>query len=232
MAKTITANDYKGRTTTPATTNKFYIKTTKGGYNRAALINSKTGSVLPNCVGAVHGMWLEAADNKTYSSCDKLCTGNAKSYYGFVQDGYERGNEPRLGAIACWKGGEFGHVGTVIKIYSDKSILCAMSDAENKVKWYTRKIEKDADGYSYNSFKFQGFIYNPYVLPRIGTATVKITNLRIRKSASTKSASLGYAAKKPYPVYEIKKNQGYTWYRIATDKWIASNGVWVTYKEV
>ena len=38
------------RLTAPSSTNKFYIKTTKGGYNKCIQIQSD-GSVLPNCVG-------------------------------------------------------------------------------------------------------------------------------------------------------------------------------------
>lgn len=44
-------SSFKERTSAPTLTNKFYIKTTKGGYNRAVAIDKKTGSVLPNCCG-------------------------------------------------------------------------------------------------------------------------------------------------------------------------------------
>lgn len=46
------------RTTPPDEENKYYIKTTKGGYNRCIQIQSN-GSVLPNCTGyARHGVDL------------------------------------------------------------------------------------------------------------------------------------------------------------------------------
>ena len=46
------------RTTPPDGDNLYYIKTTKGGYNRCIQIQSD-GSVLPNCTGyARHGVDL------------------------------------------------------------------------------------------------------------------------------------------------------------------------------
>lgn len=66
----------------------------------------------------------------------------------------------------------------------------------------------------------------------IGTVKVKVSNLNIRESASKSSESKGHAEEgKTYKVYEKKTEEGYTWYRIGKDKWIADNGEWVTYKE-
>lgn len=66
----------------------------------------------------------------------------------------------------------------------------------------------------------------------IGTVTVNVSRLNIRESASKSSESLGHAENgKTYKVYEIKKDDDYTWYRIGAGKWIADNGEWVTYKE-
>lgn len=39
------------RTKAPSTTNKYYLKVGKGGYNKAMEINKKTHSCLPNCCG-------------------------------------------------------------------------------------------------------------------------------------------------------------------------------------
>lgn len=43
------------RKTAPTNDNKYYIKTTKGGYNKCIQIQSN-GSVLPNCVGYARRM--------------------------------------------------------------------------------------------------------------------------------------------------------------------------------
>lgn len=41
---------FERRTTAPSSTNKYYIKTTHGGYNQCIQIQDD-GSVLPNCTG-------------------------------------------------------------------------------------------------------------------------------------------------------------------------------------
>lgn len=43
------------RSTAPASDNLYYIKTTKGGYNKCIQIQSN-GSVLPNCTGYARRM--------------------------------------------------------------------------------------------------------------------------------------------------------------------------------
>lgn len=234
MANTICLKDFKPRTTAPATNNKYYINIRKKGYNRAKVIDVKSGSCLPNCVAAVHGRWLETALNTDYKTCDKLCTGNAHSYWSF-NDGYKRGQKARVGAIACWTGGKYGHVGYVEKVNADGSIYCSMSDDTNKVRWYYRTIKKVNGTYNYNNFGFQGFIYNPYVLTKKGFAKINPSGagLRVRQSYTTQSKIVGHVeVGKSYAVYETKKNQGYTWYRIGTSEWIANNGEWITYKGV
>ena len=96
------------RTSAPSATNKYYIKAGKGGYNRAMEINSQTHSCLPNCVAMAHGRWLECRNLTDYKKYDKLPTGNAENYYGYTKDGYKRGQEPKVGAIICWRKGEAG----------------------------------------------------------------------------------------------------------------------------
>lgn len=239
MANYICECDYKPRLTAPSYSNKYYIKAgpTYGGYNKAKLINEKTGSVLPNCPGPVHGLWLESAKNTNYDECDHLYLGHAKNYFAYKQDGYKRGQTSRVGAVACWdmEGEAYGHIGVVVE-RKGTSINVAMSEDGGK-RWYYRLIERKNGTYDYSTKKykwhFQGFIYNPYILVPIGTAKVKTNNLRIRRLPSTRSKIMGYVENgKTYKVYEIKKNQGYTWYRIGTEKWIADNGKWLTYKAI
>ena len=50
-------------------------------------------------------------------------------------------------------------------------------------------------------------------------------SLRVRKSASTESDTIGMSVKNGiYNYYEIKADSKYTWYRIADNQWIANNG--------
>jgi len=64
----------------------------------------------------------------------------------------------------------------------------------------------------------------------IGRAKVVTTNLNIRRSYSKESKLMGQTnAPASYDVYEIVQNEGYIWYRIDTDKWIANDGTWVQF---
>lgn len=155
------ATNFSARLTAPSQDNKWYISSTKGGYNRCIVINGQTGSVLPNCCGYAYGRFMEETGAiKCY-----LSRGNAENWYGY-NDGYPRGQEPKLGAVMCWRKGQTGnesdgagHVGIVEVIDGDK-ITVSMS-AYGGSRWYTRKFTKGS--YSYNGLTFQGFIYNPDV---------------------------------------------------------------------
>lgn len=231
---------FEKRTSSPSSTNKYYLKAGKGGYNRAMEINSTTHSCLPNCCGEVHGRWLESQKQTDYNKYDKLCTGNAKSYYA-KNDGYKRGSVPKLGAIGCYSGGSSGngHVLFVEEIYSNGDFLSSNS-GYNGTRFFTRKITKSS-GYSFGSnYKFQGFIYPPVdftddliiqPVPRDENKDqVKVItdNLRVRKEPSTKSDFRGFVKKdKIYNYYKVEKNEGYTWYQIDDIQWIANNGEWL-----
>lgn len=155
------------RTTAPSSTNKFYIKAGKGGYNRAMEINSKTHECIPNCCGLVHGRWLESQNQTNYSKYDKLPTGNAENYFGYTKDGYKRGTQPKVGAIICWRKGKAGyekdgagHVAFVEKVYSNGDIDTSNS-AYKGSRYYTKKYLKSKNYYMGANYHFQGFIYNP-----------------------------------------------------------------------
>lgn len=64
----------------------------------------------------------------------------------------------------------------------------------------------------------------------IGTLKVKVSSLNIRKGAGTSYDTNGTATDgETYEVLETKEADGYTWYRIGEDKWVAGNDEWVTY---
>ena len=66
----------------------------------------------------------------------------------------------------------------------------------------------------------------------IGTATVNVSNLRIRKGPGTSYSTVGVAQDGgSYYVYSVQQADGYTWYQIGTNQWFASTGSWVTYTE-
>lgn len=148
---------YSPRLTAPSTTNKNWIKNTKGGYNKCLLI--KGNSCLPNCVGYAWGRWRELL-GKT----PKLSTGNAENWY-HKDDGYKRGKTPKLGAVICWRKGEAGnssdgagHVAIVEEI-KDNGTIVTSNSAYGGSRFYTRTLKKP---YSLGgTYHFQGFIYIP-----------------------------------------------------------------------
>ena len=137
------------RTVAPEKDNSFYC---------ADNIFYKCGYGMPNCTAYAWGRFYELTEEKP-----KLSTANAERWYE-KDDGYKRGQTPKLGAIACWSKGVVGngsdgagHVAVVEEIYDDGSILTSNS-AWKGTNFYTKKISK---GYKLNGYDFQGFIYNP-----------------------------------------------------------------------
>ena len=94
----------------------------------------------------------------------KLSRANAEDWYGY-NDGYERGQTPKLGAVICWRKGNIknasdgcGHVAVVEKIDSDGTITTSNS-GWNSTTFYLKTIKKPYEiGGTYH---FQGFIYPP-----------------------------------------------------------------------
>ena len=148
---------YVPRLEAPNWNNKLWINTAYGGYNRCIPIYGGP-SVTPNCTGFVHGRFMEIMGA---TSC-ALSIGNAGEYWGYTQDGYERGSTPRLGAVICWRRpGEAGHVAIVEQINADGSIVTSNS-AYNSTRFYTQVLQPP--NYTWSSlYILQGFIYNPNV---------------------------------------------------------------------
>ena len=146
---------YSPRTSAPSTTNKYFIHTSKGGYNSCILISGN--SCLPNCVGYAWGRAYEILKSKP-----KLARTNAENWYGYIADGYKRSQTPHVGDIICWRKGKVGngndgagHVAVVEAVYSDGSILTSNSDYGGR-RFYTMKLKK---GYAISGLTFQGFIH-------------------------------------------------------------------------
>lgn len=146
------------RTWAPETSNKYWINVNYGGFNKCIVIDSSTGSVLPNCTGYVHGRWMEIGGVTTEYN---LSLGNASTYWGY-NDGYSRGSEPQLGAIACYGNGA-GHVAVVEEIVSSDEIVCSESDyggsrfvIRHRYRQYGWKPSAN-----WGTRVFQGFIYHP-----------------------------------------------------------------------
>lgn len=129
-----------------------------------------SGYGLPNCTCYAWGRFWEISDpTNAYINRPNLSLSNAEDWYSYTQDGYERGQVPKLGATICFRnqyGYGVGHVATVEQIGANGVIVTSNSDYGGRY-FYTETLTPDANGvyhhmgsqYMYDS---QGFIYNPW----------------------------------------------------------------------
>ena len=68
------------------------------------------------------------------------------------------------GAIACWAGGSdgYGHIAIVKKVYNDGNGIETLNSAYKSTIYYTRSLKRP---FNFGSYRFQGFIYCPFVEP-------------------------------------------------------------------
>lgn len=215
------STNFKPRLTAPAVNNKYYIKTTKGGYNKAMAIDS-AGRTLPNCCGLVHGRWLECTDSTNLNQ-DKLCLGDAINYYKHTKDGFKRGKIPKLGAIACFssRNNKSGHVATVEQINKDGTIILSNSAYKGQ-RFYTMTVKPP---YNHGSLILQGFIYNPFVIeegptPSPGTELKEGDKVQITGPGNSQADGKGKSATaRPYKRYILKVYPGKPFpYRVGNEK--------------
>lgn len=228
--------------------NPYFISTSSGGDSHC-IVRGSGGYTLPNCVALVHAEVLEVITNalgraKALELESRLCRNNASVYYGYTADGFDRGQTPKLGAIACWKGGSSGagHVAFVTGVnglnwsgrasnYSGSAFYSCSYTYSSTYKYYLGA-----------SYTFQGFIYLPYDFSVYATTAttrsskqeqvrVNIEDLNVRTGAGTGNTRLGYAEPGYYNILNSKADSTYTWYEIETGKWIASKSGanWTTY---
>lgn len=158
------------------------------------------GYGMPNCTAYAWGRLWELT-GKRY---DKL-VGNAEVWWNSADKaGLKKGQEPKLGAIAVWRGGEIGnskdgagHVAVVEEIKPNGDIVTSNSGWKS-YEFEMRTVEK-AKGYNYSVDKeFVGFIYcgieydtEPvYTRVQIGAFTIKANAVRRAKEVQAK----GYKA--------------------------------------
>jgi surface antigen len=141
----------------------------------------KSGFGLPNCTCYAYGRFWEISDLanglKDYDRKPEGLSLRDARHWITESQGFETGSEPKLGAIACWRGettAYAGHVAIVEEIKENGDIVVSQSawtdtnrNESNSLYFYTSTRTK-ANGYNYANNSgalriFQGFIYNPYV---------------------------------------------------------------------
>lgn len=125
-------------------------------------IFTAAGYGLPNCTCYAYGRAAEIA-GKFLS----LPGGNAGNWYSSATN-FERGQSPRLGAVAVWgnsPSGYLGHVAVVESIDSNGNIVT--SESQWGGEYFTTVSYSASNHYAWNrvgrDYKFLGFIYNPSI---------------------------------------------------------------------
>ncbi len=92
--------------------------------------------------------------------------GDARTWWNDGQqskwDNYERGQEPREGAIICYDGNTYGHVAYVSKIEGDKLTLLSSGYGNTTPDGFNIRVVYRSENYNWptmDGFTFQGFIY-------------------------------------------------------------------------
>lgn len=138
----------------------------------------QNNSVLPSSAAYAWGRFYEIIDEEP-----KLSTGAAKDWYSYTTDSYKRGQEPIVGAIACWN----DFVAIVEQVNDDGSIITSESDWDNSASsdiW--RRCERvKGDDNNWGRVSFQGFIYCPTL--EVNTSP-KISNFKVDKCLATEAA--------------------------------------------
>ena len=229
---------FKPYTAVPTTSDKNFINVNKGGYAHC-IKRTSAGYTLPNCVAMAHGMWLKTiTDAKGLEEAKRveslMCRNNAEIYWTY-NDGFQRGQTPKLNAIMVWqgKGDLAGHVMVVTEIKDNGDVIATGSNYSGS-KFYTKRYYK-SNGYDFASnYKFSGFIYCPYeFVYKTGTPVnrnaavdqVQVISdvLNVRPTAATSGYSEGYCTTGYYNVYDSFDDGTYKWYRIGQDMWVANN---------
>lgn len=199
---------YTPRLKAPSNNDKNWVHYTYDGYNYC--IRIKGASCLPNCVGYAWGRWRELLGKKP-----KLSTNNAEDWWA-KNDGYKRGQEPVLGAVACWRKGKAGygadgagHVAVVEKIDADGTITMSNS-AYGGTRFYLSKFKGKLD--LGTKYYFQGYIYLPNTEPKTNNKT----------ETKPTSKTITYTVKKGDTLSGIAKKYGTTYKKIAKDNNISN----------
>lgn len=218
---------------------KYFIRKDKGGYSPCINGNPQIyeGCTLNNCVGAAWGLFAEAEGNPNCTLGDVYNVGypqDASKWFN-GKDGYERGKEPKVGAVACFK----NHVMYVTEVKSNGDIVCLESGygAKNSKGIWQKTLTKESNYYRGKIYgEFQGFIYPKSVKveePKKEEAEIKKDNLfvgdtvKIISTGNSKANGTGrksygigwtrkiikYRPKDKYPYLVGLGNTGTGWYQ-------------------
>lgn len=159
----------KIRTTKPEKGNKYYTRTSSGGYSLAVKGKpTDVCDVLSNCVGYANGRFAEII-GKDKIEYQLVC--NAENFIEKAKGyGLEISNVPTLGGIMVWQKGATlngsdgaGHVAIVERIDSANQIYTSESGYNSSAFWNSKRTNSNGRWGSGSAYKFRGCIVNPAI---------------------------------------------------------------------
>lgn len=181
---------YTPRLTAPSAGDLRWIRDLSGGYNQCIYGSNGPPSVLPNCTGYVHGRVMEIRGVNTDDG--GLSFGNADQYYNGSSAAWIQDNDPSLGAVVCYTGGDYntGHVAIVEQIIDPDTIVVSESNYGGAYfqTWTCYRAYGWRPTAGWNIYP-QGFLKNPYV-DGGGTLSTPVL-LLIMKKLKERSAAHG-----------------------------------------
>ena len=192
------------RTEAPTSGNSYY-------YSNNPFYASGYG--LPNCTCYAWGRFWECQGSE--GSRPRLSLNNAEDWWGYTSDGYERGSEPRLGAVICWRKGQAGnssdgagHV-EIVEAVNDDGTIVTTGSAYNGYLFRTKHRNPTAN-WDGGDYIFQGFIYNPVVFDGSGS------------NDPVKPEPVTGAENRYLTSEEMHQNAGYIWWYLSQRGWTAN----------
>lgn len=188
---------------------------------------------LPNCTCFSAGRVQECCGMNFKTEIPR---GNAQTWY--ADSKWIGSAAPRIGAIAVWGGGRYGHVGVVERVNADGTVLISQSNYTRASKasmianyfvlgTYRCEVGKVTKGIGWT---FLGFLLNPYIDdkrvkrdPAKWQVEVHEERVRARK---TPNGEIYKGLFIPPGIYNILEEQG-DWLRVDDEVWF-SKGSWAT----
>lgn len=172
----------------------------------------KSGFGIPNCTAYAWGRVYEMLNKKP-----NLSTGNARDWFDYNKENniYPYGNEPKLGAVACFNNEYGGHVAVIENIC--KNTITFSNSAYNGESFYLSYADINDNNPGQKGWIFQGYIYpDEFKIKSRTLNCVRIVDaddgLNFRTSASLNSKILAVLPRDSYVyITSLSVNDGYTW---------------------
>ena len=188
---------------------------------------------LPNCTNYCCGRSSSVAGRNVKLQIPR---GNAQTWYD--ASNWMGSKTPKVGAIAVWGGGKYGHVGIVERVNADGTVLISQSNYTRASKasmianyfvlgTYRCEVGKVTKGIGWT---FLGFLINPYVDdkrvardPSKWQVEVHEERVRARKAPDGEAYKGLFI---PMGIYNVLEEKG-NWLRVDDNVWF-SKGSWAT----